>query len=183
MGLHQRSRILWYSVLSNNRITGSPVLSQPLQAVGRGTIRFEPGVHIGVFPSPGFLDGYAYIEARHEGARVSIGAGTWINNGFRCVAEHTSISIGANCLIGANVEIIDSDFHGLRPEDRGQSKVGWAAPVAIEDGVFLGSNVRIMKGVRVGAGSVIANSSVVISDIPAMVVAAGVPAKVIRTIS
>jgi acetyltransferase-like isoleucine patch superfamily enzyme len=60
------------------------------------------------------------------------------------------------------------------------SKPEWAAPVAIADDVFIGSNVRIMKGVSIGAGAVIANSSVVVSDIPANCVAAGNPARVVK---
>jgi maltose O-acetyltransferase len=88
--------------------------------------------------------------------------------------------IGANCHIGANVEILDSDFHGLRIEERSISKPEWAAPVVIEERVFVGSNVRILKGVRIGMGAVIANSSLVTSDIPPMGVAAGIPAKIIR---
>lgn len=178
--LVQRARILWYALLSTNSAVGQPVLYQPMQTVGNGSIRFDSNVRIGVFPSPGFLDSYAYIEARKQTARVKMGAGTWINNGFRCIAEHSSITIGENCLIGANVEILDSDFHGLSLHQRHLSKSEWAAAVILEDNVFVGSNVRILKGVKIGAGSVIANSSVVVSDIPPMVIAAGIPAKVIR---
>ena len=183
MRIVQRMRMMWYAALSTNVSVGRPVLHQPLQMAGSGTIRFHQNVRIGLFPSPGFLEGYAYIEARNPGAKVRVGSDTWINNGFRCIAEHTSITIGENCLIGANVEILDSDFHGLRLHERGVSKPEWAAPVVLEDNVFIGSNVRILKGVRIGTGSVIANSSVVIADIPPLVVAAGVPAKVIRSIA
>lgn len=181
--LVQRVRIFWYSALSTNRVIGTPVLYQPLQAVGNGQIRFASSVRIGVFPSPCFLNSYAYIEARGRQSKVTIGAGTWINNGFKCIAEHKSITIGENCIFGTNIEILDSDFHGLGLDERGVSKPEWAQSVILEDNVFVGSNARILKGVRIGAGSVIANSSLVIGDIPSMVVAGGVPAKVIRTIS
>lgn len=180
--LIQRARIAWYAALSTNAVIGRPILIQPLQAEGHGTINFDSNVRIGVFPSPCFLNSYAYIEARNPGASVKIGSGTWINNGFRCIAEHSSVTIGQNCLIGTDVEILDSDFHGLGLYERNVSKPEWAAPVALGDNVFIGSHVRILKGVRIGAGSVIANSSVVISDIPPMMIAAGVPARVIRSI-
>ena len=180
--LIQRLRIAFNAALSTNRIDGRPVLHQPVQAVGCGVIRCGNNVRIGAFPSPGFLDGYAYIEARRPSACITIGSGTWINNGFRCVAEHSSISIGPNCLIGTNVEILDSDFHGVRLQDRNQSKAEWAAPVTVESDVFIGSNVRILKGVRIGSGAVIANSSLVVTDIPARVVAGGVPAKTLRVL-
>lgn len=183
MRLVQRARITWYQVISTNGAIGNPVLHQPLQLVGNGRIRFGENVRIGVFPSPSFMDSYAYIEARGNHAEIQVGAGTWINNGFRCIAEHTSITIGKNCLLGANVEILDSDFHGFGLDERGVSKPEWARPVVLEDNVFIGSNARILKGARIGTGSVIANSSLVVGDIPAMVVAGGMPAKVIRAIS
>ena len=176
----QRLRATWYWCLSTNRVEGKPVLHQPLQVAGWGKIKFNRNVRIGVFPSPGFLETYAYIEARNPSATVQIGENSWINNGFRCICEHTSVSIGANCLIGANVEILDSDFHGLRIEERGMSKPEWASPVILEDRVFIGSNSRILKGVKIGAGAVVANSSLVIADVPAMAVVGGVPAKLLR---
>lgn len=150
--------------------------------MGRGTINIEKGVKIGVTSSPHFLNGCAYIEARHLGALVEIGENTWINNSFSCIAHYSQISIGRNCLIGTNVEIIDSDFHGLRLEERTSFRPELASPVVIEDWVFIGSNARILKGVRVGRGAVIANSSLVISDVPPNAVAGGVPAKVIRVL-
>lgn len=179
----QWNRIVWYRVLSTNHATGRAVLHQPLQTVGAGMIKFEPDVHIGVWPSPRFMDSCAYVEARGLDAAVSIGRGTWINNGFVCIAEHTSITIGRNCLLGADVEILDSDFHGLSLTERRTSKPEWARSVVLEDNVFVGSHTRILKGSRIGEGSVIANSSVVVGDIPRMVLAAGVPARVIRQLT
>lgn len=181
--LVQSPRILLYRLLSSATIQGTPTLYQPLQAVGLGIIKFSGAVKIGVFPSPLFFSAYAYIEARNSTASISIGDGTWINNGFSAIAEHTTITIGQRVLIGTNVEIFDSDFHGLQLNDRMTSKAEWAKPVVIEDDVFLGSNVRVLKGVTIGRGSVIANSSVVLKDIPPNVVAGGIPAKVLRAIS
>ena len=85
-------------------------------------------------------------------------------------------------LIGTNVEVFDSDFHGIRVEDRMASRAEWAKPVVIEDDVFLGSNVRVMKGVTIGRGSVIANSSLVVSDVPPGSLAGGNPARVIKAV-
>lgn len=164
------------------RVEGRPVLHQPAQLVGDGVVRFEEGVNIGVFPSPFYLNSYAYIEARGKDASVEFGAGSHINNGFAAIAEHTRIGIGRNVLVGTNVEIYDSDFHGLHRGSRGVSDPRLARPVIICDDVFLGSNVKVLKGVTIGAGSVVANGSIVISDIPANVVAGGIPARVLRSI-
>ena len=105
-----------------------------------------------------------------------------LNNNFCAIAEHTRITLGRRVLVGTGVEIFDSDFHGLRLEDRARSDPAWARPVVIEDDVFLGSNVRVLKGVTIGRGSVIANGAVVLSDIPPGVVAGGIPARVLKTI-
>lgn len=171
-----------YRLLSNATLQGKPTLHQPLQAVGAGQIKFSGQINIGFFPSPFFLSTYSYIEARNSCAQIHIGEGTWINNGFSAIAEHTSITIGARVMIGSHVEILDSDFHGIRVDDRNKSKAEWAKPVVIEDDVFIGSNVRILKGVTIGQGSVIANSSLVVNDIPAGVIAGGNPAKVLKVI-
>jgi len=180
--LIQRSRIFLYRLLSSAPLHGKPTLYQPLQAVGLGVIAFSGQVKIGVYPSPLFFSTYAYMEARNSNARISVGDNTWINNGFIAVADHTSITIGQRVLIGTNVEIYDSDFHGIHVGDRNKSRPEWAKPVVIQDDVFLGSNVRVLKGVTIGHGSVIANSAVVVKDIPPNVIAGGNPARVLKAI-
>ena len=180
----QGLRIYFYRILSSATIQGeSPNLRQPMQTIGRGTIEFESGVNIGFFPSPFFFTSHAYLEVRNQSSKIYIGQDTSINNGFVAIAEHTHIKIGARVLIGTNVEIIDSDFHGINLIDRNASKPEWAKPVVVEDDVFLGSNVRICKGVTISAGSVIANGSIVTQNIPAGVIAAGNPATVLRSIT
>lgn len=178
----QLPRILFYRFFSSGRVVGRPICHQPLQITGRGMIEFLGKVNVGVFPSPIFFSSYAYIEARNDTARITIGDGTWINNGFSAIAEHCSIDIGERVLIGTNVEVFDSDFHGLRIDNRSRSENEWAKSVIIEDDVFLGSNVRVLKGVTIGKGSVVANSSVVVKDIPPGVIAGGNPARVIKVI-
>lgn len=180
--LVQYSRVVLYHLMSNNASNGKPIRYQPVQLVGFGSIKFESNVKIGVFPSPLFFSTYAYIEARNSSAIVHIGKNTWINNNFRAIAEHTIIEIGSGCQIGWNVEILDSDFHGLKIADRKISRPESAKPVFIGNDVYVGNNVTILKGVSIGNGSVIANGSLVISDIPANSVAGGTPARVIRII-
>jgi acetyltransferase-like isoleucine patch superfamily enzyme len=179
--LVQSQRIFLFGLLSNAQAQGRPTLHQPLQTVGMGVIEFSGVVNIGVFPSPLFFSTYAYIEARNSSSKISIGDGTWINNGFSAIAEYTSITIGNRVLIGTNVEMYDSDFHGVRVVDRA-SRAEWAKPIVIEDNVFLGSNVRVLKGVTVGHGSVVASGSVVVKNIPPNVIAGGNPARVLKAI-
>lgn len=178
----QGPRIIFYRLLSDNRIYGNVTRFQPVQAVGRGKIFFGDGVKIGVFPSPFFFSTYAYIEARQPTAEIVIGENTCVNNNFSAISESAGITIGRRCLIGANVEIVDSDFHVIKVDDRRSGQLANAESVCIGDDVFIGSNVKIMKGVSIGDGSVIANGAIVTKDIPSKAVAGGIPAIVIKMI-
>lgn len=88
-----------------------------------------------------------------------------------------SITIGNNVRIGANTLIIDGDAHfdDIRTPS--------PQPIVIEDNVWLGANVVVMKGVRIGENTVIGMNSVVTKSIPANCIAAGNPCKVIRPIN
>lgn len=180
--LVQDSRITLYRLLSTNSVQGNPTRVQPVQFVGRGKIIFEECVKVGVFPSPLFFSTYAYIEARSPAAVIKIGANTWINNNFCAIADHGSISIGRNCSIGANVEILDSDFHPINAKDRKNSSSSHSESVHIGNDVFVGSNVKIMKGVTIGDRCVIANGAVVTKTFPSDHVVGGVPAKTVKTL-
>jgi len=76
--------------------------------------------------------------------------------------------------------IYDCDSHEVDPKFRRRS-VGPIEPVIIGDNVWFGSRVQVLRGVSIGDNSVIGAGSVVVQSIPANCVAAGVPAKVIRT--
>lgn len=181
--LAQKPRITKHRLLSTcHRVYGRPIFIQPVQIVGLGQVYFDGCVRLGCYPSPFFFNGYIDLEVRGKDSLLRIGDGTWINNNCVLICEHTSISIGRNVLIGTNVEIYDSDFHGLDPTLRKVSDPTQAKEVVIGDNVFIGSNCKILKGVRIGNNSVLANASVVVRSIPANVIAGGNPAKVIRNL-
>jgi maltose O-acetyltransferase len=92
-----------------------------------------------------------------------------------------SVVIGVGCQIGDLVTIFDCDFHEVTPSTRNQSP-GEIAPVVIGANVWLGSRVIVLKGVKIGDNTVVAAGSVVTKSLPSNVIAAGVPAKVIREI-
>ncbi len=173
------ARIWKYKRLSENACEGNPELVQPALFCGFGRISFGQRVFIGNSASPGFYSGYSLIDARLPSAEVLIGDGVWINNNFTVLCNSSRISIGCDVLIGYNVEVIDSDFHDLRPDKRKQPYDSGAA-VHISDNVLIGSNTRILKGVTIGANSVVGNGSIVSRDIPENAIAAGCPARVIR---
>jgi acetyltransferase-like isoleucine patch superfamily enzyme len=88
-----------------------------------------------------------------------------------------SIRIGERCLIGADVVIVDTDFHAL---DAARRDAGWTAigcaPVEIGDDVFIGTRAIVLKGVCIGRGAVVGAGSVVTRSVPEFAVVAGNPA-------
>lgn len=178
--LYRKARIILFQLLSNLTPEGPLQRVQAVQAIGEGRITALGHVSIGYFPSPHFFSTYSYLEARGKDSRIVIGNNTKINNGFVAIAEKSSITIGENCLIGTQVEIYDSDFHALSVESRKNGDPHEAIPVQIGNNVFIGSNVRILKGVTIGDGCVIANASLVTKDIPSNCIASGIPATVVR---
>jgi acetyltransferase-like isoleucine patch superfamily enzyme len=106
------------------------------------------------------------------GDRTRIGERTHINCGL-------SIKIGRFCALSWDCEILDYDLHTIVFEDGAPTA---PAPVVLQDHVLLGARSIVLKGVTIGTGSVIGAGSVVTCDIPSHVVAAGNPARVLRTI-
>ena len=96
-----------------------------------------------------------------------IGEGTMIDMNAVVGGRGT---IGKNCHIGAGAVIAGV----IEPPS--------AKPVIIEDNVLVGANAVILEGVQVGQGSVVAAGAVVVEDVPANTVVAGVPARVIKRI-
>lgn len=113
--------------------------------------------------------------------------GKFTSIGSEChITAINKVVVGDWVLVGKKVSIIDNS-HGdfvagqlaVAPVKRTLSSKG---PVVIEDNVWIGDKATVLPGVTIGRGSVIAANSVVTRDIPAACVAAGVPARVVRTI-
>ena len=98
----------------------------------------------------------------------------------------TSISIGDNTLIGSGCLITDTDSHPILAEQRlleyGGEQYTKRAPIVIGSNVFIGARSIITKGVHIGDGVVVGAGSVVTKDVPANVVVAGNPAKIIKNL-
>ena len=95
------------------------------------------------------------------------------------IGAKQSIIIGNHVMIGANVLITDFDWHSIDAIERNQGVSSKSKPVLISDSVFVGYSATILKGVSIGENSVIGANSVVTHSIPANVIAAGNPCKVI----
>lgn len=123
------------------------------------------------------------LRLLRPGAVIQIGSDTGLSGTSVCAA--ISISIGNECLLGADVAIADTDFHALEPQGRRYERrpacIG-TAPVKIGNNVFIGAHAIILKGVSIGDNTVIGAGSVVTKDVPAGVIAAGNPCRIIRSL-
>jgi acetyltransferase-like isoleucine patch superfamily enzyme len=115
---------------------------------------------------------------RQSQPRVSIGSRAYINR-FTIIDASCSIRIGADVMIGPGCYITDHD-HGTQPGTAVSQQPLVEAPTSIDDNVWIGANVTILKGVRVGRGAVLGAGSVVTKDVRPGAHVAGVPARDLR---
>jgi acetyltransferase-like isoleucine patch superfamily enzyme len=108
------------------------------------------------------------------GAVIRIGTGTYLNRNVEIVAAH-SVTIGRDCKIARDVIIMDSDQHPV------PSRGLIARPVTIEDRVWVGARVIILKGVTIGHDSIIGAGAVVTKSVPPQSVIVGAASRIIRT--
>jgi acetyltransferase-like isoleucine patch superfamily enzyme len=121
------------------------------------------------------------FSTRRPNTSLTIGHHFGMTGGSIIVEEQ--ITIGNFVTVGANCTIMDTDFHPLNAERRKVAVLdGATAPVTIEDNVFIGMNSLILKGVTLHQGCVIGAGSVVTRDVPAGMIAAGNPARVIKAV-
>ena len=129
------------------------------------------------------------IYTAYPGSRIFIGNDTGLSSA--CLWANTSIIIGNHVKVGGDCIIMDTDAHSLdylirRSHDltsEGYSVDGVSAAtvgIIIEDDVLIGTRCIILKGVTIGARSVIGSGSVVTKSIPSDSIAAGNPCRVIR---
>jgi len=107
---------------------------------------------------------------------ICIGDHVLISPGVRISAAN-SISIADSCMLASHVYITDSDWHGIYDRSMPPRE---ASRVVLEENVWIGDSAIVCKGVTIGTNSIIGAGSVVTSDIPANVIAAGNPARIIK---
>lgn len=156
--------------------TGKPII------IGRPLFRLYPGSCIQIGQKAEFLSGHrdnliginrpCMISTLAEGSSIIIGDNCGLSG--TVIGAHIEIALGNNVKCGANTLITDGDWHLEDPRS------GNPRPVVIEDNVWLGVNSVVLKGVTIGQNTVIGANSVVAKSIPAGVIAAGNPCKVIR---
>lgn len=116
----------------------------------------------------------------HIGDNAVIMMGASINIGAS-IGEKTMIDM--NAVLGGRATVGKNCHIGAGSVLAGVIEPPSANPVVIEDNVLVGANAVILEGVRVGEGAVVAAGAIVVEDVPAHTVVAGVPAKVIKHIN
>ena len=114
-------------------------------------------------------------QAEQEG-RIDIGDYALLCPGVR-LDSACHIEVGPNTMIAAGAYLTDADWHDVYDRSK---PIGNSSKITLADNVWIGDSAIVCKGVSVGANSVIGAGSVVTRDIPANVIAAGNPAKVVK---
>lgn len=166
-----RARIHW-ELMRRGAFARWPLHGNVLEAMREGRLQigpqvlFEPGVWL-TAPAPG---------------RIVIGSGCFLNLGVMVGAAEL-VEIGEHCMFANGCFVSDAD-HRFDDPQRPVPWQGFVAkgPTRIGDNVWCGANVVVTGGVAVGRRSVIGANSVVTEDIPPFSIAAGAPARVLRSI-
>jgi len=114
------------------------------------------------------------------GNNISIGEYSYFNSGIIQSGRSSKVQIGEWCAIGYNVNILAATHDPQKATGPRSERKIIEKDIVIGDRCWIGSNVFIREGVRIGDDVVVGANSVVTKDIPDQSIAAGVPAKVIR---
>lgn len=136
----------------------------------------------------------------NENGFVEIGDRTFVGGGGKFISIN-KISIGNDVLVSWGCTFMDNNAHSIRWSERKndvlewkkgieENKIGYyknwehvkSAPILIKDKVWIGFEVVILKGVKIGEGAIIASRSVVTKDVPDWTIVAGNPAEIVREI-
>jgi acetyltransferase-like isoleucine patch superfamily enzyme len=166
-----RARIHW-ELMRRGAFARWPVHGNVLEALRDGRLEIgndtllEPGVWL-TAPAPG---------------RIRIGSGTFLNLGVMLAAVEL-VEIGDHCMLANGCLVTDAN-HRFEDPHRPVPWQGFTTkgPTRLGDNVWCGANVVVTSGVTIGERSVIGANSVVNNDIPPFSIAAGAPARVLRTI-
>ena len=156
LGSHHTFMKPWFTAISGPNIRigkCSTIISEPDQRTRIAVWGLEPG----------------------EG-KITIGDYVLISPGCR-ISSCVEISIGDSTMLANGVYITDSDWHSIYDRIKRPTE---PTPVIIEKNVWLGDNCTILKGVTIGENSIVASKAVVTKDVPANVIVAGNPAKVVK---
>ena len=164
-------------------------LSPQFESIGKEWTFMKPW-HVELFGRPIHLGNYVNVIATPDRkVRLSVWSNNENSGGIRIgdyalicpgvrIGAADYVEIGANSMLATNVYITDSDWHDIY--DR--TSFGKSSPVILKENVWVGDGAIVCKGVTIGENSIIGAGSVVLKDVPANVIAAGNPAKTVKTL-
>jgi acetyltransferase-like isoleucine patch superfamily enzyme len=172
----------WFDVEQSEfpQVFGTPQIAKAPGSrivIGRGVIMVSSSMRA----TSATLQGPVRLRTLNHSAAIVIGDGVSLN-GTSITAHSRTIHIGDHTMVAPNCVIVDSDFHAIWPPETRLTSPGLErdADVTIGRNVWLGTRSVVLRGVTIGDGTIIGAGSVVTNDIPENVIAAGVPARVVR---
>jgi acetyltransferase-like isoleucine patch superfamily enzyme len=164
-------------------------LHPQFESLGKNFFFMKPW-YVEIFGAPIMLGNYATViaardnkirftvwpERKGEGS-IQIGDYCLVCPGVR-ISSASAIDIGNSCMIASNAYITDSDWH----DTYNRIAVGTASHVKIGENVWIGDSAIVCKGVAIGDNSIIGAGAVVVNSVPPNTIAAGNPARVVKTL-
>ena len=160
-----------------------------LESLGKDALFIKPW-HVDIFGSPIKIGDYAMVVAtpdkkirlsiwaQQEGlGRITIGDYCLLCPGVR-IGAAAEITIADNCMLASGAYVTDADWHDIY----NRVSIGKTAPVRIEKNVWIGDSAIVCKGVTIGENSIIGAGAIVVDSVPANSIAAGNPARVVKTL-
>jgi acetyltransferase-like isoleucine patch superfamily enzyme len=184
VGIMRRAQVKLYSVINSlrGRLKTAAFERRGRISIARGvTITTNRHAHIDLGDRVQFGEycGIAVFGSHDRPAKLTIGDRTSFQPKVRinCV---DNIQIGQDCIFSWEVDILDTDFHSIINSD-GNIQPNHA-PIQIQDRVWVGAGVKILKGVTIGNDAVVAAGAIVTRSVPSRTLVAGCPAKVVKQI-
>jgi acetyltransferase-like isoleucine patch superfamily enzyme len=138
-----------------------------------GAIRLGENVH---------LYRWTVVELGGGAGSLDIGANSYLQAGCTLNPFQSSIRIGQNCMIATHCTFMPYQHsYGDITRPMREQPLTSRGEIVLEDDVWLGAQVCVLDGVTIGRGAIIGAGAVVTKDIPPYAIAAGVPARVLRT--
>lgn len=154
------------------------VYQHPVRFQGFGSLIVADNVQFG-YIFGGTDSASILLQPRPPSAQIRIGESTVIMNSCKLIAL-TQIVIGAHCLIGPDCTFLDADFHDTHPDKR--NLPGQSAAILVDDNVWCGAGVTVLKGVHIGRDAVVGTRSVVTRNVDVGAIVAGAPARTIGSV-
>jgi maltose O-acetyltransferase len=118
-----------------------------------------------------------FLTTLNAAAVIDVGDNVRLNG---CdIQAAASVTVGDDCILGSCI-IVDTDYHSVEVDRRQRQAAVESRPVTIGRNVWVAGRATVLKGVTIGDDSVVGYGAVVTGDVPAGVVVAGNPARVVR---